>query len=75
MWNQKWCLKEPCFEGSWRHLYTFVEELLKEMVLLKNPGLKGSFWSQKCCLKEPFCGGSLRNLYRFFEELYKEMVL
>jgi len=29
----KWCLKEPYFEDSLRHLYMLFEELFKEMVL------------------------------------------
>jgi len=71
----KWFLKRRCGSTKNHHLYRFFEELFKEMVLIKDPRLKGSLWNQKWCLKEPFVEGSLRHLYRFFEEHFKKMVL
>jgi len=34
LWNQKWCLKEPFQKVFLRHLYMFLKDLFKEMVLL-----------------------------------------
>jgi len=60
VWNHQWCLNEPCFEGSLRHFYRFLESLFQEMVLQRT-----LVWKVLCGTRNGSYGITLKNRFWF----------